>query len=418
MKKIIFILLVLGFIFRMWMASLFPHQPMFDETDYISFANVINNSFWYADCCAKTYGYPLFLSFIFRLFGQGNLYAVVVFQALIDVLTAFVLLVTSRKVFANEKLSLLTFLIYIFNPLSSSYTGLFLSEVLALFLMSLVIYLFISYKNKLGQFILGLVIGWLTYTRIMLWWFTLILLISIPLFNIYFERKKFSLKWLIIFLGFLITVIYPISANWRFFKNLSPIPSVPFVYLDFLHSLEIARWPGLYNEEYFREVPISVSSEHPKIFGEDKDIFMEKVRPRLNAAIEEIQNNPGPFIATRVRNVFLFWDKSHLYFYTDPFYPNDKYIVRIGNILFIFFSIVGINYVWRKKNKNIGEKRLLFFIILLILYFTLPLSLLTPEERITMPVYPALSLFTPLGIYYFRGYLRSGFRYLFMKRQS
>jgi len=234
----------------------------------------------------------------------------------------------------------------------------------------------------------------------MFWWWGIVFILLVAVLHIIYKKKQ-SLSVIFLLFGFFLTLIYPVISNRKYYHTFSPLPVVPFVYLDFLHSLKITRWPEIYTE-LLTEAPVEVTSEHAKSLAETREEFMEKIRPRMAAAYDDISKDIPSFFRSRARNIFLFWDKSHLYYYEDPFYPLDRPFIRTGNVLFLLISLLGMMRIVRNKEKSANEKKVLCFILTLLIYFTLPLSLLVPEERITLPVYAILTLFTPAGLLFLK----------------
>src|SRR3989338_9218335 len=96
---IFFLFFTAGFLFRLYLASLYPHAPLFDENEYLLFAQDLRRQFLVASCCSRTYVYPFFLNIIFDLFGNNNFAALSVIQALMDTFSALLLYFISYQAF-------------------------------------------------------------------------------------------------------------------------------------------------------------------------------------------------------------------------------------------------------------------------------------------------------------------------------
>lgn len=386
--------MVLGFFFRLKMASFFPHQPLYDEKAYLVFAQGMIRQVFVADYYARTYGYPLLLSMVFRIFGHSNLYAIIITQSILDTLTAGLLLLISLQIFRKNIWAWMTFFLYLFNPLTASYCGLYLSEIWGIFLLVLTLYLFVKDGHLTWYLLCGLALGLFTFTRIMFWWWSILVIGGLL---IYF-RKKIKLVPLII--GFSLTVIYPVMANWRIHKAISPLPVLPVALLDFTNSFKVGRYPAILDDMY-REIPLETRNEYWRIVNlseKNRQVFNFYLKPKLQEAGQYIFSHPFVFFLSRLRNIVYYWDKTNLYYYHDPFYPEDKQFLRVGNAIFLLLAAVGILFQIREKRKTTDKKYLLIFVLSLLFYLTIPISLLTPEERHVLPAYPVLCLFIPSGV--------------------
>ncbi len=447
--------MVLGFFFRLEMASFFPHQPLFDEKAYIEFAQGMIRQVFVADYYARTYGYPLLLSLIFRIFGHSNLYAIIIIQSILDTLTAGLLLLISLKIWRKNTLAWATFFLYLFNPLTASYCGLYLSEIWGIFLLVLTFYLFVRAcsessgnmssraRNERGDpvritglllrqpadrndsklrliwyFFCGLALGLFTFTRIMFWWWSILIIIGLFWHSCLRRQARgiasspdvyrgprndiFRIKLLLLIVGFLLTVIYPVMANWQIHKTISPLPVLPVALLDFTNSFKVGRYPAIL-EDMYREIPLDLRDEYWKIVlasENNRQVYNFYLKPKLREAGRYIISHPFAFFFSRLRNIYYYWDKTNLYYYRDPFYPEDKQFLEVGNAIFLFLALLGIIHeIAASSRRRSGLLAMtLIFTLSLLFYLTIPISLLIPEERHVLPVYPVLCLFLPFGI--------------------
>lgn len=400
-SPLFFVLLLAGFLFRLYLSSLFPHIPLFDEGGYLKFAKSMTDGFWAADCCQYTYGYPLFLILIFKIFGNNNLSALVFFQGLLDTFTAVLLYLISRKIMINRNFAYMTLLIYLFNPLTASYTGLYLSEIWGIFLLVLTVYLFVTAETKKRYLSAGITLGLFTFTRIMFFWWSAALMF-IFLFFALIKKRSLINPALFLISGFILTAIYPSVANFRIYKTAMPLPPVSTVGLSFYKSFEISNWPSLLTENYTETGGKVIEiTDFP-----DNRSLQNFLKPKIEERLRLAALNPGQFALSRLKIIGSFWNKSNLYYYTDPFFPSDRPAVITGNLIFLLFSGWGL-IRFLKNCKREKEYGLFIIMFTMVLYLTIPLSLLVPEERLTLPAYPILALFAPLGVYYLRNLSRN-----------
>jgi len=391
------ILLILGFLFRLYLSSLYPHVPIFDEKSYVLFAEKLLNQFWYADCCAYTYGYPFFIALVFKVFGINNYSVLIIVQSLIDVATALLLFTIAGNVFRNKFYSWIIFGLYLINPLTASYTGLYLSEVWGIFLLVLSLYILVVKKNTpLLFFLFGIVIGLFTFTRIMFFWWTMLFLVIVAYIIL---KKRKIVSAVALTAGFLITWIYPVISNYKTFKVIAPTPVIPVYVLSMVEVKDVVRYPGIIDDIYtvipedIRNLNWWITTSSP-----DSKTFMEKSKPGIDNALKYFSTHPFEYLVILGRNILYFWDKTNLFYYEDPFYPQDKYVIRTINIIFLFLSMIGIAAFIRLKKRMEKENLILIATLSLIFYLTIPMSFLVPEDRLTLPAYPILLLFLPLGM--------------------
>ena len=219
-SKIKFIVFFLcGFLFRLLIMLLYPSKTLYyDQTVYVNFAHEIQNSFFIAYCCSRTYVYPLFLAGILKYTAAHGIEAVKIFQVLLDTVTATMLFMISLKVFRKETWAWGSFFVYLFNPLTASFTPLILTEILAIFLLVAALLFLIRKENFYSQFFFGLTLGLFTFTRIMFWWWSIMLLLALIVYKLKLLKDK---RWKIIFviLGFTFSLIYPVLANYRYYRT-------------------------------------------------------------------------------------------------------------------------------------------------------------------------------------------------------
>jgi Na+/melibiose symporter-like transporter len=112
---------------------------------------------------------------------------------------------------------------------------------------------------------------------------------------------------------------------------------------------------------------------------------MEKSKPGIDNALKYFSTHPFEYLVILGRNILYFWDKTNLFYYEDPFYPQDKYVIRTINIIFLFLSMIGIAAFIRLKKRMEKENLILIATLSLIFYLTIPMSFLVPEDRLTLP---------------------------------
>lgn len=186
--------------------------------------NLLNhNSFSYdaglPPVTLRTPGYPLFISFIYFLFGSKPLF-VIVFQIIIDSMTGIIIFKLTR-VITNYKIALIALILYTFEPHASIYSLSMYSDTIFVFFTTLFGYLFIKFlkeKNKLFLIFSAITLGIATLIKPSSVYLPVIAVITI----IFKYRKKYRLivQQSLIFIVFLILVISPwLVRNYIYYNK-------------------------------------------------------------------------------------------------------------------------------------------------------------------------------------------------------
>ena len=197
------------------------YDPARDSLSYLSLAETLkyNNQFVRAEFIdngvetIRTPVYPLFLSIFL-----DNLKALIIVQNVFHVISSIILYSIVKK-FADIKLTLIIFILFLFNPVLISVNQLLITESLSIFLISLSIY-FLLQNNK--KYIFFLIVGILPLLRPAFVVLSLGILLFIKLYE-----NKLSLKKFLIFCFLLLipTVGWTVrnynSTNLYLFSSLS-----------------------------------------------------------------------------------------------------------------------------------------------------------------------------------------------------
>ena len=397
-KTILFVLLLFaaGIWYRWHLASLFPHVPIADENAYIAIARDMKSQFLVAECCSRGFVYPAFLSVLMRIFGESWMQWMTIFQSIMDSAVGVFLFFISKRLFGRQTWAFLTLILYIVNPLTATYTGLILTEVPALFLLTFFLWLFIQKDRPVRQFFCGTVLGFFVFTRLMFFYWGVAFFVVFLVLRIFQHRNVFR-SILPIFAGTILVTAYPSIANFVTYGTISPVPVISTVTYDFFLSLRVKRLPAIVDEFNREALPVLLAQENYSVDFFNREEYDKAMKKYAGKFIPEILNNPGPFLLSRLQNQRIFWNKSNLYFYADPFYPADRPFVEAGNFLFLVLGFWGIMLAFGKGTKTGPQKDILVVTVLLVVYLLGVLNLRIPEERFTLPVYPILFLYVPLG---------------------
>lgn len=402
MKKHFVILLIAGFIFRLFLASHAYDTLIFDALGYSDFAKDFLSGKLVIDCCAKNVGYSLFLALVYGIFGIENVWAVRIVHILLDLGSSALLYGISKKVF-NESVANIVFVLYLFNPFTAAFTGLVLAETVTIFYLTLIA--FVLTRPSLPRsawlwFSLGLLFGLLLFTRHSFYYviFVYLFLLSFLLFTRMKQRLQFLL---IVFSGFFLVSSYSLYGYYTTFRKITLVPPYNLKYEIIYMNYYLWHYPEvefkgihpMYQEvvQGYWETPFEKKAEHSQKY---KKLFLERLPADWPVFVHNIASN-----------IVWLWDKDHLYTYADPFYPFDQWPLRILNgILFVCFAIGIIGYAVGERTRALRQP-LFLMSVLLFLYITFLFSLLSNESRHSLAFYPFLILWAGYGAYRIQGSL-------------
>jgi len=400
------ILFIGGVLFRLTLVKFFPQPFEFDQVEYEQFAKQIFNTSFYASP-SRLYGYPLVISVIYKLFGIGNHEALFIFQAILDSLTAVFVFLISKELFSKYFPSLAAFILYLFNPYTSAYTGVGLSEIPVIFLIAVSFYLFIliiKKKSIISLILMGGVLGYLVQVRPTFFYFSLLLLLYVILY-IFWKNKKNISKLLFISAGvfiYILTFFYNIIGNNLYFHQFSLLTVDNLTVSQFYISLYMEKSP-LYAKSMF-DFPVQVQnllreySVLPKNAHERK-MMADKY---MKVSIEKVNEDLFAFLSSRIRRAGYVWEKKGIFYYKDPDIPYLYDISNSFNIGLIGIFIIGYYLYWKKIKTENGESWKRHFMILsfiFVIYITIVHTFTTIEERYSLPAYPIIMIFAGWGIY-------------------
>lgn len=405
MSNKLLIVLLLGVLFRLFLAFNAYDTIVFDAKGYSDFAMQFLGGHWPIDCCAKNMGYGAFLALIYKLFGVENLTAVRFVHIAIDLATAGLLYQTAKKLF-NQKTAVYSFVMYLFNPFTAAFTGLVLAETVSIFLVSLLLFLLsrTGFMTKPTLWLaFGVVAGLLLFARHSFYYFLFVFCGVLGVIA-YLNSKKLAPQklrgWSRLFrlygfllIGFLVASSYSLIVSYKTFGKASLVPlynlKYEIIYLNFF------RWK--YPEVEFKgEIPEygEVVQSYWNTPIEGKAAHSEKYKQML---LKRLPHEWPTFLSNLAMNVVWLWDKDHIYTYVDRFYPMDQWPMRILNVGLIGLWAIGVMRKIRERGRNALGEPVFLFSVLLFGYITLLFPLLSNESRHTIVYYPILSLWAGSG---------------------
>jgi hypothetical protein len=398
MKRKILLLFFAGFLFRLLLSSFSDSNLVWDAWMYDFWAKKIIAMTFFAECCLKNMGYPAFLASIYSVFGVGNISAVRLIQSLLDTATGFLIFSTAGKIL-NTRAALFSLIIYLFNPLTASYTGILLPETVSLFYMAFTGFIITRnnfVKRRVLWFFLGLLLGLILFTKVQYYYFVLLFLF---IYTVVYIRGFSKIIFLTVSVsGFLLASSYSLFTNYNSFHVISLKPPYGGIYGEGLYS-------GFYNDKRYPEINIDTAKINPVLMDirnesltlkpEDRGKFDEKYRKLF---WNKFRTDWKVYIANTFRNMFWIWDKDHLFIYKDIFYPWDKYMVRIYNIILLVLFLLGLGWELIKKKLKAIYNPVFLYTFLIFIYITFFVTIISNESRHSVAVYSMIILWSGYGL--------------------
>ena len=379
-------LLVIGFLFRLWMANLVPQPFVYDQEEYYGYALGIINKGLHADLY-RLYGYPLIIAPIIYFFGVASPLPWTLFHAVVDTATALLVFWIAKKVFRKTGPAWIAFILYLFNPFTAGYVGVLLSEIVTVFLVTLIIALLIHRK----LFVSALLLGFLPQVRPAF----IFLSLAVTCMIIWAKPYREKIATLIIFS---IPFWYTIVGNLVYFRQFSVLGVEPTFARELYTSLFIGR--GLpFTDQKWADWPV----EAQRAWGEFSAPQTEEGRnavakKHLMLSWDIISRDPVSFLRSRIAKMGYVWEKHFVYPYVmgNPT-PFVKALTYWGNLLLLCLAVVGMIHAGRVN------RRAALLVLGLFLYISLASAVSTSEERFSLPAYPLVFLFAGYGVWWLLG---------------
>lgn len=406
MKKDFFLLTLLtitSLLFKSWFVSLAPQPIIYDQTEYREMAQKIYHNIFSVKA-SRTYAYPAFLAVVFSLFGENNAQGVFLIQLVIDILTGYALFFLGYTLFHSKPVAYFACIIQLFNPFTTAYIAVLLTEVSSAFLIiSMVILFYLSYVTKKLRyiFLLGLTAGILTQARPAFFYWNFLLFFLTPLLfkHILGKKKQLQSAFIVIallFLGTMIAFFYQIAGNLKFYNQFSFTTVDAYLGRE-LYDGALLKQAPLFpdeSEDYPIEMRIMYAeySDVPKNAAERK-AMSDKY---LGKALEIIKKDPIDYAVTRVKKMWSMWQKPNIFFYQEPGFDNHWIYTYIANAILLALATAGIYFGLTSRERTI--RTVTFFCLSIIAYMTVAISFTHAEPRLTLPAYPLLFLFSAYGV--------------------
>lgn len=315
-------IIFLSFILKLWWINNIPLNPIYDfETLYKVAVNLFSGEGFTLNGYQwgfQSYGYPLILSLFFRIVNSSTIFTAKVFNVIISTLTLPIFFLIFNKIFSSKKVTWFCFIIAAFLPNHIVYNNVLGTEVLTVFLFSLIICmsLFLNEKNrKTNLFIQGIFCGILSLVKPFFIAYPIVLL-----FIYFIKREKLKTLFsgaMFLLVGFSAILIPSTIKNYKAFKEFIPISyNGGFTLYVNNNSQNITgTWMNAYKVEATDEFKTKLQNVG---YIYDVDAQTEKAQNLINpkaskifqqGAVNWIVNNPGEFISLGVlRIISVFFD--------------------------------------------------------------------------------------------------------------
>lgn len=391
---IIVFVIVCGVILRLFLTSHAYPNLVFDSLGYVEYAQSLLGGLWPMDPRNKNMGYPFFIALVFWVRKAADIEFLKFIQILLDLCAGLCIWIAAKRVF-SQKTADIALSLYMINPFTSSYTGIILPEVLSCFLVGVLVVFatrMTSRRNIFLWILIGISLGLILFVKSAMLYFVLGCIAFITIVSI---KKEQMVQFLIMCLvGLCIASSYTLFVNYQKFGKILLVPPYSTMFgQTYVMSFYAGRYPEV---EFWGVAPqlsqVMAEYEHTADFQ-----IPQWNKHYLNLFIAKIMQEPFTFFSHYLKNIFWLWDKDHLSVYVDPWYPKDRYILRIINLVTLGLGVLGIILYMRRGWKTFREP---FIIVTLLLVATMSLQfpLVSNESRHTIPFYPLLYFWNAYAI--------------------
>ncbi len=383
--------LVVGIALRLFMLLYATTALMWDSWINSDYAVQLMTGHVIADPRDRNLGYSAFLMIVYAFFGYENIYAVQIVQVLLDVYIGIIIFTTTAGMF-SKKIASYSFALYMINPYTASYTGMIFSEIFTIFLFCSTAYVISleQFRYQVRLWILyGFLLGWIIFVRQQFVFFSFFISFVIGILVI--PKKKIILFLLSTYISLLVANSYTLYSYWYNYKQISLSPPYNVKNAALYLMFEMSRQtPSLIDDKsgtgYFSRMDdayVHIVNEYYATPLEQMSAFQDKYTTLF---IERLRLDWQVFVTRIIRNVFLIWDKYYLWYYVDEWYPIDKIPVRLGNIVYVGISFLGLLRIWL-FNVRLRRHPVTVFSLGMVLYMTIVFSLVSSEPRHTLAYY-------------------------------
>lgn len=390
--KYVIIFFIISILFRMMIAFIVPQPFINDQRDYDYFASkIMADPHFLGSHSFRTYPYPLLIAVLYKFVGFANHQSVIWLQIVMDsvtVILVFLILKLSVKSPLTAKIGLA---LYALNPFTSGYTNVVLAEIMTTFFIALTVLfgiLLIKKPRWYYALLFGICAGIGAETRNAAFLWTAI---PIGLFVFFLSLKKYSILYISIIFGVILTVLYPMYTNWRDFNQMSFTTVDSFYAKELFNGAIIKILPPL-GPPLPQETYVMYYEYYSEYFKERDTKYRKEIAQKyINKAFDIIKADPIDYLKVRVFKMWYVWQKEAIYTYVEPHFETTKKFVFALNQLLLILSSLGVLIAFRKRSHLNKQSKWLFGTIVgTFFYGTFVFSVTHAEHRLTIPFYPLL----------------------------
>lgn len=324
--------------------------------------------------------YPIFLAFIYSIFGHSYIIAKVI-QAVIGALLCIIIFYITYMIYGDLIMGFIaSAFTALYKPFISGFffyggPAILLSEYFYMFILGVTILVTVRFIKDGGMKIgalSGIFIGLTVLTRAEFVLFPILLAVYL-FYLVGLSMKIFLKKYFIIYLFIALTMAPWTARNYIIYKEFIPLTTLGgAAFLVGNDSLARGGWIGPENTV----VVLNKAVKKSENFSEN-----QKSKLYFKAGIKELKDNPQRIFKLFVRKALVHWAPFEMGFKVfNPFYA---FILMLGSIGVLFFR------------KHIISEDIL---LILLLSTTLTAILIYGEPRYRYPYEPYLIIFAALAI--------------------
>jgi len=334
--------------------------------------------------------YPIFLSFVYAIFGIGNLTAVLVIQALLGALTVVLIYKIAEELF-DRWAGLFAGLLFSIYSVAIYHAGFILTETLFTFLVALLAYAFMHLLRPQATYrtagFVGLIWGLTCLTRPHLLFFVPFLWLLLFVVG---KRRGLKLAGISTLL-LLITIAPWIGYLYVHYGCFIPIASYGGL------ALWVGNGPFVNPDEYYHSALYVNDALFTAQLNEGMSLpLCEQDQFFRNTALQFIISHPLKSIDNTWRKLVLFGKSVNLYIEVFGVSALDNLVTAIDKWLLILFLpglLLSIFAKWSFKQNQV--------LLWLILNYSLAVSvnIVVSQGRYRLPIMPLIAVYSGLSCY-------------------
>lgn len=394
-NKIIAAIMLASFIISLTYSFYFKIEPAVDAAAYDKIAWNLVQGNGYKESADLSFdediailrvgpGYQFFLAAIYFIFGH-YIWIIWIINAFLHALTAFLVYLLSREILKENWNNLIGFASAAFigfSPDLITMSGMLMTETLAVFLITLAVYVFFKYINdSLYQFYLIILFAFILGLAVLIR--TTVFLTVLPVFYYFFSKKYW--KDLAVFIFVLAAVFTPWTVrNYKTYGVFIPTTNV------LGYDLLVGNHPGATGELEPYAPAENYLNEKGSILGS---------RLALKDALVFIASHPLEFLKItfyRISIYFSFIRPTGFWFHLEGM---SKALTLVFSAVYsILLFVLGFFGIYRIKELPPADKKRAKFLFWLLLTMPLAVIWIIVETRYRFLAYPFFAVFSGYGL--------------------